>query len=480
MILKADISTMQTQRHNIIRRLSLSTMAAALTASAIVGCNPAKKPAAGTGSAGAQGSAAGQPAGASTAGAMKAAAVRAEKKSLVRTTEQPGQIVPLETTPIVAKVAGYVEAVSKDIGDPIKAGETLAVLTAPELQEDVKQKEALVKQAETGIVQAEAGLKVAESAVAKAKALEAELQAGIDRATADQKRWASEYDRIQELSDRGSVTNKLLDETLSKRDAAVAATAEARAKFKSAAAAIAEAESRVVQAQADLEAAKSQKLVAEAARDAAKQMTDYLTIKAPYDGTVTARNIDTGHFVSPSSSGAKPLFVVVRDDRLRIVVGVPEQDAQFVTTGDPATIRVFALGDRPIGEGAKVTRSALTLDHDSGTLRTEIHLDNPKRELRPGLYVTVGIELERRDGVVVLPTSAVFVKDGRPACVVVTDGKAELRFIKKGLTAGPEVEILPSASLNEGVREGEIVVAKNAATIPDGQRLEGVLPTPTK
>ncbi|MBA4019775.1 MAG: hypothetical protein C0483_21630 [Pirellula sp.] len=441
----------------------------------LAGCNSGKQ--AGVGG----GSAAGSGAGGASSGVMKAAAVRAEKKTLVRTMEQPGQIVPLETTPLMAKVAGYVKEVKKDIGDVVKPGETLAVIAAPELLEEVKQKEANLKQAESGIMQARAGVKVAESTVVKARALEAELQSGVDRAVADQKRWTSEHERIKELSGQGSVTTKLLDETENKLAASAAATAEARAKFRSASASIVEAEARVVQARADLEAAESQKLVAVAARDAALQMTDYLTIVAPYAGMVTARNIDTGHFVAPAASGAaKPLFVVVRADKVRVVVGVPEGDAQFANAGDKAVIRVFALGDRTISEAVQVTRTALTLDHDSGTLRTEIDLDNAAGELRPGLYVNATIELERRAGVVAVPTTAVFMKEGKPACVVVVDGKAEIRRVTKGLTAGTEVEIMPSAIAGEGVREGELVVAKNAATIPAGQPLEGVLPPPVK
>jgi len=441
------------------------------------GCAPPSKgKPASNGSAGSSGGSA-----AASAGTVKAAAVRAEKKALVRTMEQPGQIVPWETTPLVAKVAGYVKEVKKEIGEPVTLGETLAVISAPELLEDVKQKESLVKRAESGIVQAQAGIQVAEAEVAKARALEAEMQSGIDRATAEQKRWSSELARMKELSSQGSITTKLLEETQSKSEAAVATSAEARAKFRSVAASIAEAEARVVQARADLEAAESQKLVAAAARDAATEMIAYLTIVAPYAGRVTARNVDTGHFVSPAGSGAtKPLFVVVRSDKLRVVVGVPEQDAQYVNAGDKAVVRVFALGDRAFSDGVQVSRTALNLDRDSGTLRAEIDLDNARDELRPGSYVNVSIELERREGVIALPTTAVFTKDGKSVCVVIVDGKASVRSVKKGLTAGSEVEILPSTGSGEGVREGEMVVAKNAAAIADGQQIEGLLPTPAK
>ena len=127
-----------------------------------------------------------------------------------------------------------------------------------------------------------------------------------------------------------------------------------------------------------------------------------------------------------------------------------------------------------------MTRTALTLDHDSGTLRTEIDLDNAGGEPRPGLDLNVSRQLSRRAGGVAVPTTAVFMKDGKPAVDVIADGKAEIRRVIKGLTAGTEVEILPGAVPGEGVREGEIVVAKNAAAIAAGQALEGVLPPPVK
>jgi len=461
------------------RSVFFAALVCALPAAAsLVGCMTERKGNV-TGSASA-GSAGG--AGASAAGGlMKVAAVKVEKKTLVRTMEQPGQIVPLETTPLVAKVPGYVHEIKKDIGDAVEAGEPLAVLSAPELQDDVNQKAALVKQAESGITQAQAGLKVADAAVVKAKAAESELQSGVDRAVAEQTRWDSELKRMKELQAQGSVTVKLVDETQNKRDAAAASLAEAKAKFQSAAATIAEAEARVVQAKADLEAAKAQKAVAMAAHAAAEQMTHYLSITSPYKGMVTERHVDTGHFVSPATSAAgKPLFVVVRADRVRVVVGVPENDAQFINAGDPAVVKVFALGDRSYSAGVSVTRTALTLDRDSGTLRAEIDMDNAKGELRPGLYVNVTIELDRRADAAAVPTSALFQKDGKPACVAIVDGKTQTRFVTKGITAGAEVEILPSDKPGEGLRPGDVVVAKNPATLVDGQAVEAVLPPPAK
>src|SRR5207253_2133768 len=110
------------------------------------------------------------------------------KKSLVRTTELPGQIAPLESTPLVPKVAGYVKEIKKDIGDAIEAGKPLVVLTAPELDDEVRQKQSAVDAATSGIAQAEAGVTVAKATLTKAEAVRNELAAGVLRAKADVER----------------------------------------------------------------------------------------------------------------------------------------------------------------------------------------------------------------------------------------------------------------------------------------------------
>lgn len=405
---------------------------------------------------------------------LRAAAVRVVKKSLIRTVEQPGRIEPYETTPLFAKVAGYVQDVRKDIGDAVKAGEPLVVLRSPEMLEEVKQKEAMLRQAESAILQARAGVRVAESQVVKAEAQRAEMTAGVERAKADVDRWKEEHQRVRELTEKGAITESRLSETASRQSAAEATLKEAAAKLRAVDASVDAAKAEVEKAVADLQASESQSSVAASSREASAKMVDYLTISAPFVGYVTARGVDTGHFVSPAGAGAQPVMTIVRADRVRIVVDVPEFDAQFVGPGDPAAVRIQALGDRTLSAGLKVSRTALNLDAKSGTLRTEIDFDNSQGELRPGLYANVVIELDRREGALVLPTSALFAKDGTQWAVVVVDNKAAVREVKRGLTAAAEVEIAG------GLKEGDLVVAKNGATIADGQPLEGVETPPGK
>jgi RND family efflux transporter MFP subunit len=454
---------MNTMRHYLLFCLALF----------FTGCpEPAPKKSSSTGSATVRNEPRASATGGATSAApniLKAAAVRAVRKPLVRTTELPGKIAPFEETPIVAKIAGYVESVKHDIGDKVRKGEALAVLRAPELLEEVAQRKAAVAQAHSGIVQAEAGVKVAEAARTRAEAMLAELKAGVAAAEANLAFRKSETDRVAELVEKGSLTESRRDEVKSQHAAAVASLAEAKARLGSAAAAVAEAEAQIEQAKANLAAAQSQLHVAEAGVKQAAVMVDYLTLAAPFDGYVSARRVDTGHYVAPASAdAAKSLFVVARADKIRLFVDVPEQDAPLVSVGDKATIRVTALGDRALVDGATVTRTDLTVDAQTGTLKTEIDLEKPPAELRPGMYAVVTLELARRDDTVVVPSSAVFAIGGKPHVVVIADGKAAVTAVERGLTAGAETEIV------SGLAEGQLVVQKNGATIAAGTPIEGL------
>ena len=292
-----------------------------------------------------------------------------------RRCEQPGEIAAFEETPLYAKVAGYVQAVNVDIGDKIKQGQTLAVLSVPELVEELKQKAALVVQAQSQIAQANAAVEVAQAAIETAEAKVAAAQAAIARTTADVDRWKSESARINELADRSAVTRKVADETLQQLRVAEGAKLEAEAQVKSAKAGVVEAQAKLTAAKADVEAANARLAVAQADHDRTQALTEYATIKAPYDGTVNQRIIHTGFYVQPATTGRdQPLLVVFHSDIVRVVVYVPEADAGFTKLGEPATIRVQSLDNKHFTGAVK--RVACALDEKTRTLRAEIDLEN--------------------------------------------------------------------------------------------------------
>jgi HlyD family secretion protein len=404
---------------------------------------------------------------ADTAGASPAAthviAVKPARATLRLTAEQPGQIQAYETTAMHAKIAGYMKNITADIGTRLEQGQLMAELWVPEVVAERDQKQASVRQAITGRQQAESFVKVAAAAIASAEAKLAEMQAGIHRAEAELARWESEAKRVEQLVRDKVITPSLADETRSKLHAAQATLDEEHAQLKSAQAAVLQARAEREKALADLAAAASRVDVAEHEVARVDAELTYARIEAPYACVVTERRFDTGHLTQPGAA-SEPLFVVARWDLATIVVDVPEMSAIAVAPGDRALIRVQAIGGRTF-EG-KVTRSSWALDPKTRTLRTEIDLPNPEGLLRPGLYAYATIIAEEHPGVLALPNSALFQKDGKTYCVAVIGGKAQRTLLETGLNNGTLTEI------HSGLQGNEVVVKAYAENLADGQPLE--------
>jgi RND family efflux transporter MFP subunit len=393
--------------------------------------------------------------------------VRPERHTVQRTVSEPGQLEAYETTPIHAKLAGYVRNVSVDNGYPIKKGQVLAELWVPEVEADFQEKRAAVEQAVARRAQAESAVKVAESAVASALAHLAEVQAGIKRASADLTRWQLEDRRVQQLFNERAQTGTLLDETHNKLQAAEAALDEIRAKVKSAEAALSEARSELDKARADVVAATASIDVARSLARHAQAMLGYSRIEAPFDGIITRRNVDTGHLTRPGSDAA-PLFVAARSDVVTIAVDIPETYATEVNPGDRALIKLQAMKGRVV-EG-KVTRTTWALDPKTRTIRTEIDIPNPGGKLRPGLYAYATVIVDEHKDVLTVPTPAIVQDQDKAFCVAVAGGKAVRKLIETGLGDGTRTEV------TAGLQGTEEVVKAGAASLVEGQTVEAVKP----
>jgi RND family efflux transporter MFP subunit len=202
--------------------------------------------------------------------------------------------------------------------------------------------------------------------------------------------------------------------------------------------------------------------VAEADRDQSKAMFGYARVTAPFDGTVSVRNVNKGHFLLAAAGGNKgePLFTVVSADTVRVFVDVPEADAGLVRDGTEAKVRVPSLGREVDGT---VTRASGVIDPKTRTLRAEIDLPNKDGMLRPGVYVFATLVV-KREGVLTLPASAVVTGDSGAYCFRVEGGKAVRTPVQTGLSGGGLVEVL------KGVTGGEEVAA-NAGVLKDGQEV---------
>jgi HlyD family secretion protein len=408
--------------------------------------------------------------------------VHPTRQTITRIIQQPGYIKSYEQTPIYSKIAGYVQEVKVDINDRVRKGDLLLKLWVPEMEQDLKSKEARVSQATAEIHQAEEGFKASQANVKTAEALVKDSEAGVIQAEADYQRWRAEFVRANKLFEGRVYDKQTLDESRNQVDQAEAGKERAKAKLNYARAALVESEAKNGKAAADIEAAKARVQVAQADRDQSKAWLDYRDIRAPYDGVVTSRNVHTGHFLQSSSSGstnkeAQPLFVVCRMDLMRINVQVPEYDAVLVKEGMPAVVRFPSLNLQEFL--GKVTRFTWSFDEQARTLRAEIHLPNPQEVLHPGMYAHAIITVQLPD-VMTLPTEALMNEGDNVYCYCIEGGKAVRTAVQVGVKNDRVTQVLRKQERHIGDAKHdkweefsgrEDVVARNPASLIDGQAI---------
>jgi len=169
-------------------------------------------------------------------------AVPAERKTLRRVVVLPARVEAFDQARLYAKIPSYVDVYHVDIGDVVtgprfdadgkllKRGQLLAELSAPELDREFEQKQALVAQSNADVEQSQAAVKVAEANALSSDAQVREATAAVDRFAADYDRWSSEYGRIVQLVSKSAATQKVADETKAQMQTAAAARKEAEAK----------------------------------------------------------------------------------------------------------------------------------------------------------------------------------------------------------------------------------------------------------
>jgi HlyD family secretion protein len=420
--------------------------------------------------------------------------VKPERKTVQRIIDQPAHIDAFEETPLVARIAGYVQKMHVDIGDRVKgprydesgkqieSGQLLAELWVPEMDEELRQKQATVAQYEAMVEQAHASVDAATAHIATAKAAVKEAEAGRLRAQASFERWESQYRTMENLVLKKVIDEQSREEVRNQYKAADAGRAEVEAKVQSMQAMAKESEAQRDRAIADLTAAKARVKVARADADRVAALVGFSKIRAPFDGVVVRRNINTGTFVQPDAAKNFPsLFVVARRDIVRVFAEIPETDAGYVRDEAPAEVRIQALGNRSFP--AKVTRTSWSLDSRSRTLRTELDLSNTADELRPGMYAYIRITSVLKDRWVV-PAGAVLADGEQFIGYRLVDGKAVRTPLRVGLKDGQVVELLekqerPANPLQpagwQAITGDEVFLQGNLSMLKDGQEVP-VLP----
>ncbi|WP_197453483.1 efflux RND transporter periplasmic adaptor subunit [Caulifigura coniformis] len=423
------------------------------------------------------GQASAQPPASSVAELPKVNTVTPVKKGIAQKTEQPGRIEAFLSAPLYSKSSGYVQSVKVDIGDRVTGpkydaigtetspGQPLVVISAPEVEEQLRQSEAKVLQAKADARQAEAAILVTRAVLRSATTQVDLARANTQKADADVKRWQSEYDRVTALAQSNAVTAKVTDEAEQQLRSAEAGRAAASAMIRSADAKVAEGEAGVAKAQADAEAVKARLAVAEAEQRQAAVMVGYLTLRAPFDGIVTSRTVDPGRLVhAPNTHQNMPLLTVVQATTVRLFVEVPESESILVENGGKATIKIPAIPGETFA--GTVTRTAWSLESSNRTLKTEFDLPNEHQKFRPGMFAQVELTVAERKDAIVIPRAAVLTTAGTPSCLVVgTDGLIARREIQLGLRTPLEVQVI------SGLKIDDQVIASNASAFKEGQRV---------
>ncbi len=403
-----------------------------------------------------------------------------ERRTLARSIEQPAKVEAFEETPIFAKIAGYVKQVNVDIGFKVRKGDVLATLWVPEVVEQLHEREALATQASIEIEQAKKNLAVARATVATARSMVQEAIANRKRSQASVDRWKSESARIGGLVREKVIEKESGEEVANQFRAASAAMDESEAKVQSAQALLLESIAKSEKSVTDVSAATNRLVVAEAEKRETQAMLAYADITAPYDGVVSHRNVHTGHFLQPSTSGgsrSEALFTVVRMDKVRVFLEVPEVDAVLVKDRVPARIRIPVLNDQEFK--GKVTGSSWSLDPNQRTLRTEIDFDNADGRLRPGMYAQAVIDVMQPEAFTV-PSQAVQTRDGITFCYCAEGGKAVRVPLRLGVRSGTSVEVrkkqLRSTKPGEKPRWVDVVgteqiIVTSSADLEDGQAI---------
>jgi membrane fusion protein (multidrug efflux system) len=182
---------------------------------------------------------------------------------------------------------------------------------------------------------------------------------------------------------------------------------------------------------------------------------------------VSERNVKLGQEISIGFS----IFRVTDPTPLKAAVYVPERELARLKPGQTASIAVDALAGRTFTAIVKLV--APTVDAATATFKVTLEVNDPKGDLKPGMFSRVGIVFERRAEALTIPRIALLDTDGSSNIFVVTSGKAEQRAIKTGLSNAGKVEVTEGLTGTEQV----VVVGQNGLKNGNPVRVVSLEPT---
>ena len=338
--------------------------------------------------------------------------------TVVQRLQTNATLEAFEDTDLFAKVSGYLSDVRVDIGDHVKAGQVLAVISVPEMENELAEDKAQLD--------------------SKQRSLEtAERQ--VDHNKANVALQDVTLKRQEELFKARNIAPQDLDQ------------AHANADIAKADVGVAEANLAFAAAQVNLAAATVERI---------KTLIAYAQIVAPFDGVVARRLVNRGDLVqAATSTRTTPLFTVERIDTIRVFCDVPENDVPHLHLGDTAIVKPYGFEGKPFA--GTVTRFALRLNPETRNMRTEIDLPNPEERLYPGMYAEVSLEMNRRPDALTVPATAVGSDGVGNFVYTITDNRVTRLGINIGLSDSGRTEVIAGLS-----KETPVVTTYRGAPLP--------------
>ncbi|HWE48743.1 MAG TPA: efflux RND transporter periplasmic adaptor subunit [Bryobacteraceae bacterium] len=419
-----------------IHKLALGAAAAAMLT--IAGCG--SKPAAVSGAA------------AETTKAVAISTATAITREVPADFEETGSFVADEISDIAPPVAGRVIKTPVNVGDRVKEGQVICELDHRDAELRLEQARAQMAESNASLRQARSRIGLNDRAFDADKVPEvAAAHANYQSAMAMAKLAAADAQRYANLVATGDVSKSASDKARTQQETADAQANAARQQYEAAANAARQSYEVVSTSQASLDSMKAQLSQIE------KALAD-TTIRAPFDGYITARPIAAGEYVALTNK----IATIVRIGSMKLELQTPEQRASLAHLGDAVIAHVDAYPGREFP--GKVSAINQSVDPNSRIFILEARFDNPDAALKPGMFASARVRQPGGAPGIFIPQAAV-VRDKTTdsnQVFVIQDGKARLRVVSVGGTDGDAVRIL------SGVAPGDVVATSNRAELYDG------------
>jgi RND family efflux transporter MFP subunit len=353
-----------------------------------------------------------------------ATVVAVTRGSIAHTLKLAGQFQPYQVVDVHAKVSGYIKHIYVDIGDKVQAGQTLAVLEVPELNAQLK-----------GTV----------SQFGRTKDEITRAQHEVARAESEHSAVHADYLRLLQASTAqpGLIAQQELDNAQSK-DLSTAAQIDA--------------------AKATLSGARQGADVADADRERVQDLNDYTHVTAPLSGIIVWRYADTGALIqagTASDTQSLPLVKLSQSSLLRLRLPVPEDAVSYIHEGAEVNVTVDAIHRTLVGKVVRFTRDVSLA---TGTMETEIDVENNDLSLTPGMYANTTLELERTNNVLLIPVQAVITNGNQASVLMVDSGeRVQARNVALGMHGTTLVEV------KNGLNEGDKVITGGQSNYQPGE-----------